>query len=185
MKTNLSRKFLSDAILDFIVGSSLKSKKLPLTLVERVKQWNRVFFDCNCKANPFCIHPKMKLSKLLLDLRLSGLNISQMIYELTRSYDLFIYPGDLLSWLDEIIHAIQSVARLAKAMKNNEILVNSKHLALAIQSANPNYLDKGIKFFNKSETQNPKKRLRKASTKKRKRGIARKQVNNQKISRRK
>ncbi|MHA2278356.1 MAG: DUF5814 domain-containing protein, partial [Candidatus Kariarchaeaceae archaeon] len=147
MKTNLSRKFLSDAILDFVVGSSYKSKNIPITLVERVKQWNRLFFDCNCKINPYCIHPKIKLSKLLLDLRLSGLNISQMTYDLSRNYDLFIYPGDLLSWLDEIIHAIQSVARLAKAMKNNKILIESKQLALAIQSANPKYMDKEIKFF--------------------------------------
>jgi helicase len=185
MKTNLSRKFLSDAILDFVVGSSYKSKNIPITLVERVKQWNRLFFDCNCKINPYCIHPKIKLSKLLLDLRLSGLNISQMTYDLSRNYDLFIYPGDLLSWLDEIIHAIQSVARLAKAMKNNKILIESKQLALAIQSANPKYMDKEIKFFN-TENQKPKNtRSRKKTTNRRKTGIVRKKLKSSKISRKK
>lgn len=185
MKTFLSRKFLSDAVLDFIVGSSLKSKKLPLTLVERVKQWNRTFFDCNCKANPYCIHPSIKLSKLILDLRLSGYNMSQMTYELTRNYDLFIYPGDLLSWLDEIIHAIQSVARLAKAMNNNQILIDSKHLALAIQSANPNYLDKGMKFLKTGNIPSTKKFTKKRSTGKRKKRIVRKRAKNSKISHRK
>ncbi|OLS24124.1 MAG: putative ski2-type helicase [Candidatus Heimdallarchaeota archaeon LC_2] len=187
MKTNLSRNFLSDGVLDFIVGTSLKSKKLPLTLIEKVKQWNRLFFNCSCKSNPYCIHPKMKLSKLVLDLRLSGMNLSQISYQLSRSYDLFIFPGDLLNWLDEIIHAIQSVARIAKAMNQTSIITESKNLALAIQSANPNVIDKntklGLNWSNQKQKLNQRPLKRKVRS--RKNTIARKQAKNSKISRRK
>jgi len=178
MKTNLSRKFLSDGILDFVIGSGLNPKKLSLALVERVKQWNRLFFDCNCKSNPFCIHPKIKLSKLVLELRLSELSISQIIYKLSQKYDLFMYPGDLLSWLDEIIHAIQSISRLAKAMKNDQIQQDSKQFALAIQNANPNLWDNKKTIFTGDSLTPERIRKSKRRTLKSKQRVVRKQRKN-------
>lgn len=136
MKTNLPRRFLSDAILDIILGSGLNPKTLPAFVIDKIKLWNRTFFDCSCKDNPYCIHPIQKLSRLILELRLEGLSLSQINYELAQRYDFFVYQGDLLTWLDQIIHAIRAISRLAKATKRDNIVESTKTLAKAIESAN-------------------------------------------------
>jgi helicase len=134
LKYPVSRKFLSDSSLEIITGSSQVKSKLSSQLIDRIKDWNRHFFDCSCKANPYCKHPQSKISDVVLDLRLEGLNPSQIGYELSNRYDLFMYPGDLLNWLDEIIHALHSTARLAKAMKEVDVIKSSRALAMSIEN---------------------------------------------------
>jgi superfamily II helicase len=134
MKTHLSSRFLSDSVLDIVTGRA-NLNKLPGLVIDRIKEWNKIFFDCKCKENPYCLHPQLKVSKLVLNLRLEGLKPNDIAFELRKRYDLFVYPGDLLNWLDEIIHASQSVGRLAQAMKDTEIYKESKSLAFSIENA--------------------------------------------------
>jgi helicase len=138
MKTHLSQRFLSESILDVITGKANLNKLNPYT-VTRIKEWNKMFFDCGCKANPYCVHPQLKLSKLIIDMRLEGLDLDSLTFELKKRYDLFVYPGDLLNWLDEVIHASQSVARLAQAINETTVYNDARALALSIQSAKLNY----------------------------------------------
>jgi len=138
LKSHLSSRFLSDSTLDIITGKT-NLRKLDTYTVDRIKEWNQLFFDCNCKSNPYCIHPQLKVSKLVLDLRLEGLKPDAIAYELKKRYDMFVYPGDLLNWLDEVIHASQSVARLAKAIKETKVYNKSKALALSIENAKLTY----------------------------------------------
>ncbi len=140
LKYRISRKFLSDSSLEIITSSREVKGKLSAQLIERIKDWNRLFFDCNCKSNPYCHHPESKLSDIILDLRMEGLNPLQIGYEMTKKYDLFMYPGDLLNWLNEIIHALHSVARLAKAMKEKDIVKQSRILASSIENPKQHYL---------------------------------------------
>jgi hypothetical protein len=58
-------------------------------------------------------------------------------------------------------------------------------LALAIQTANPNYLDKGVKFLKNGNAPTKKKSPNKRTTGKRKKSIVRKRAKNSKISHRK
>ncbi|MHA2091242.1 MAG: DUF5814 domain-containing protein, partial [Candidatus Kariarchaeaceae archaeon] len=134
LKYRVSRRFLSDSSLEIITGSSEIKRKLSDQLIDRIKSWNRNFFDCKCKTNPYCPHPQAKIANLILDLRLDGLNPVQIGYELTKQYDLFVFPGDLLNWLDEIIHALHSVARLSKALQNTETIKASKQFAISLEN---------------------------------------------------
>ena len=72
---------------------------------------------------------------MVLQLRTEGYNPSDIAFELTQRYDLFMYPGDLLNWLDEIIHGIRSVARLAKALNDTATLKSSQALSFQIEKA--------------------------------------------------
>jgi len=134
MKTHLSTRFLSDSILDIITGN-VKINKLQTNIVSKIKTWNKLFFDCKCKENPYCIHPQLKLSKLILNMRLDGLKIYQIIDLLTKKYGLFVYTGDLYSWFDELIHATRSISRIASALQQQKIKSNSDALALKIEKS--------------------------------------------------
>ena len=134
MKTHLSTRFLSDSILDIITGN-VKINKLQTNVVSKIKTWNKLFFNCKCKENPYCIHPQLKLSKLILNMRLDGLKIYQIIDLLTKKYGLFVYTGDLYSWFDELIHATRSISRIASALQQQKIKSNSDALALKIEKS--------------------------------------------------
>jgi len=134
MKTHLSTRFLSDSILDIITGN-VKINKLQTDVVSKIKTWNKLFFDCKCKENPYCIHPQLKLSKLILNMRLDGHKIYQIIDLLTKKYGLFVYTGDLYSWFDELIHATRSISRIANALQQHKIKSNSDALALKIEKS--------------------------------------------------
>lgn len=139
IKSHLSSRFFSDGILETINDlSQIKGKVSPL-LMDKIRFWQRNFFDCKCKSNPYCEHPRQKISLLVLDLRMEGRSISQITNILSKEYDLLIYQGDLLNWLDEVIHAINAIGRLAKAMKNEEIVTKTNALAMNIEAPQVNF----------------------------------------------
>jgi helicase len=139
LKHPISSRFLSDGVLDIITSSSLIRGKITPFLTSRIKEWLSLFFDCNCKSNPFCEHPVKNLSKLVLELRMEGMDPGQISGELSKEYDLLVYQGDLINWLDEIIHAAQSISKLAKAMKEDEVMKNSNAFALSIEEPKTNF----------------------------------------------
>ncbi len=139
LKSHISSRFFSDGVLETITNMTSVKGKLSPMLMDKIRFWQRNFFDCKCKINPYCLHPKQKISLLVLDLRMEGRGVSQITNILSREYDLMIYPGDLLNWLDEVIHAINAIGRLAKAMKNDELLSISNELALNIEAPKVNF----------------------------------------------
>ncbi|MDH5404384.1 MAG: DUF5814 domain-containing protein [Candidatus Heimdallarchaeota archaeon] len=163
MKTKLSQRFFSDGILDLITNS-VDIKKLPPYTINRIKEWIKVLFDCKCKENPYCVHPRYKLSNIILDLRLEGLNVKQIVFELNERFDIFVYQGDLLNWLDEVMHALHSVGRISKSMKYDNILSESKNVAHSLE--NPNYTGEILKSINTNTRVNSmveRKRIAKGS----------------------
>ncbi|MCY3412925.1 MAG: DEAD/DEAH box helicase [Candidatus Heimdallarchaeota archaeon] len=144
LKTHLSSRFFSDGILETITNMTQIKGNLSPMLMDKIRFWQRNFFDCDCKSNPYCVHPIQKVSMLVLDLRMEGRSTSQITNILSREYDLLIYQGDLLTWLDSIIHAINAIGRLAKAMNNEELIKESTQLALNIEAPQINFsLHKG------------------------------------------
>ncbi len=139
VKSTISTRFFSDAVLDIISTSKFIRGSVSPYLIDRIKDWNRVFFDCNCKENPYCIHPINKLSKLIINLRIDGLTPEEISSHLRIQYDLKAYTGDLLNWLDEIIHAVQSISRLANAMGDKNLYQKSREISLIIEEPSTSY----------------------------------------------
>lgn len=159
-KAIISPRFLSDGSLDTIFGSSATRGAWTSTLAEKVKLWSEVFFNCRCLENPYCDHPQHKISQLILTLRKSGLTPKQISAELTKDYFLFAYPGDLYSWLDQIIHSIQAISRLARAMKQENKIQESKELTQEIAHGGKTFVKK------KKSNKNPKKKSGESKSKK-------------------
>jgi archaea-specific helicase len=127
-KAIISPRFLSDGVLETIFGSSASRGVWTSSIANKIKMWNEKFFDCRCLEVPYCEHPQMKISKAIIELRMQGLTPKSINTELGRQYYLFAYPGDLYSWLDQILHSIEAIRRLASAMKRTEIVSSTNVL---------------------------------------------------------
>ena len=134
----MSSRLLSDGVLDVIFGTSEKGL-WTRSLAQKVKVWTSNFFTCGCKEYPYCSHPQYKISKMLVQLRLDGLTPKQIVAEIGKTYHLFAYPGDLYSWLDQLLHSIEAIKRLSMAMKKEKTVQESDKLARAISKGKSKY----------------------------------------------
>ncbi len=117
LKFKIPSRFLSDPVLEGITQGTNFSKSISKPLTQRMKTWHSEFLDCTCKENPYCRHPLQKITRLMIALRQDGLGPVEINYELMKQYELMAFPGDIFSWLEELVHAIETTIRISKAMK--------------------------------------------------------------------
>ncbi len=125
-----STRVINSPVLD-VMKATLKGKeatelnKWCLTIFAK---WTQNFFTCNCPENPFCLHGSEQIGRYIVDRRLEGKNINQI----SRSFSFFellIYPGDILSFLNGVIHELEGIQRISVAIGKNE---NEKKISLLI-----------------------------------------------------
>ncbi len=120
LKYRLPSRFLSDGVLEGITQGANLGGTFSKSLTQRMKKWQSEFLDCQCRENPYCDHPLQKITKVMIDLRKEGLGPVEINYELIKRYDLSAFPGDIFSWLEEFVHAIETISRIAKALNLND-----------------------------------------------------------------
>jgi helicase len=112
-----STRFFNSPVLDVMI-SSLKGKEateLNKWCLTVFSKWTQNFFSCNCVENPYCPHPQEQLGRFLVMERLEGKNIDQISAKISQ-YELLIYPGDVLSFLNGVIHELEGVGRIVNAL---------------------------------------------------------------------
>ena len=123
LDTNSVRLF-SGEVLEKIENADAISK-LPLTARDIALNIVMEFFNCEC-GTPYCEHPPQKISHMMLDLRISGLTPKQIFRHFAKEYDLLLYAGDVFSYLDQIVHKLEAVERIALAMGRNDAAKRSR-----------------------------------------------------------
>jgi len=126
-----STRLINSPVLD-VMSASLKGKEateLSKWCLNVFAKWTQKFFSCNCSENPYCNCGAINIGKYLVNERIRGLNINQISASLTY-YELLIYPGDVLSFLNTIIHELEGIQRISNAIgkfkleKKIEILID-------------------------------------------------------------
>ncbi|MEX2704458.1 MAG: DUF5814 domain-containing protein [Candidatus Freyrarchaeum guaymaensis] len=121
--TNFPTRFFSGAVLDIMdVSRTKKPKKLEKWVLNLFAKWTRSFFTCKCRDNPFCECGQLELARKMVELRLQGLNPSSMSTLLEKEYELYVYPGDILEWLNSLIHSLRAVGRIAEIMGRDALI---------------------------------------------------------------
>lgn len=135
-RAHVSNRFFNGPILDLIRGDSI-DVTLDKNIEELVIRWSMKIFNCGCKDSPFCNHGIEKLSRGLLNLRLrseySPKDISEFVQ---REYGLFIYAGDLLRWMETVLHLLEGVGRIATVIGEK---TNTWTLVKQIENPKKNY----------------------------------------------
>ncbi|MHA1580591.1 MAG: DUF5814 domain-containing protein [Candidatus Freyarchaeota archaeon] len=121
--TNFPTRFFSGAVLDIMdVSRTKKPKKLEKWVLNLFAKWARSFFTCKCRDNPFCECGQLELARKMVELRLQSLNPSSMSTLLEKEYELYVYPGDILEWLNNLIHSLRAVGRIAEILKRDSLI---------------------------------------------------------------
>ena len=117
-----STRLVNSPVLD-VMNASLKGKEateLNNWCLNIFGQWTQNFFSCSCPDNPYCPHGPQKIGRFIINERLDGKNITQISNQISR-FELLIYPGDVLSFLNTLIHELEGIQRIAEAIKKHEV----------------------------------------------------------------
>lgn len=112
-----STRLINSPVLD-VMNASLKGKEateLNKWCLNVFSKWTQTFFNCECSENPYCNHGEEKLGRFLLNERLKGRNINQISASLIQ-FELVIYPGDVLSFLNGLIYELEGIKRITQAI---------------------------------------------------------------------
>ena len=112
-----STSLINSPVLD-VMSASLKGKEateLNKWCLTTFAKWTQNFFTCTCKENPFCVHGSEQIGRFIVNKRLEGKNINQISRSFSQ-FDLLIYPGDILSFLNGIIHELEGIQRITIAI---------------------------------------------------------------------
>ncbi|MHA1911128.1 MAG: DUF5814 domain-containing protein [Candidatus Kariarchaeaceae archaeon] len=120
LKIHMSSRLFSSSVLDILMGGSVRLDSIDEWVMSILKKWTQEIFTCRHKENPFCSCGVLKLSRLIAELRMSGMNPSRITLEMRNRWQLIAYPGDLLRWLDELIHQLDAVRKLAKVVGDQQ-----------------------------------------------------------------
>ncbi|MHC1588351.1 MAG: DUF5814 domain-containing protein, partial [Methermicoccaceae archaeon] len=80
---------------------------------DRLMRFAREFLSCRCKNSPFCGCPQRLFSKRVLELRAEGLDPSEINDALREEYGVYVYGGDLYTYLTQVVRMLESYEQLA------------------------------------------------------------------------
>jgi helicase len=121
MPTRLFSGIFSD--VTSLSGSHGAAGRLPKWVFDVFSRWISQFFNCKCKEYPECDHGKIAFGRWIVNERKEGLNPSAIARLLRKEFELWVYPGDIFSWLDSLIHSLKAVRRIAEVAGETDITV--------------------------------------------------------------
>ncbi|NHJ02022.1 MAG: DEAD/DEAH box helicase [Candidatus Heimdallarchaeota archaeon] len=117
-----STRLINSPVLD-VMSASLKGKEpteLSKWCLTIFAKWTQNFFNCECKENPFCEHGSEQIGRYLIRERLKGKDIDQISRKIGQ-FEFLIYPGDILSFLNTLIHELEGIQRICIALNYEQI----------------------------------------------------------------
>ena len=100
------------------------------------------FFACDCKGSPYCDHPRYNISERICELRIKGLSPFNISKTFRQEYKLLLYPGDVFSYLDAVIHKIEAVERIAGVLNRKDVVKKAETLKKRIEGISGNDPDR-------------------------------------------
>lgn len=132
LKANFSTRLFSDSTLD-IISSGETIDKLDTKFQEALLKIQVDFLRCECKDKPFCDCLKQGISQFIIKERLKKKDPIEISRKLLRNYQIQTYPGDVFSWLDNIIRNLEAIERISKAYNMKKSAETTKKLIKKIE----------------------------------------------------
>ena len=121
IKSTVSTNIFSGVILDLYSGNGWGRRKPTELIIETFTKWTQSFLDCKCADKPFCNCGEINFSKIMVDLRKMGYSPTRIAEETRKQFNIQLYPGDVYSWLDSLVHHLEAVQRLAKVLQEDDL----------------------------------------------------------------
>ncbi|OLS22936.1 MAG: putative ski2-type helicase [Candidatus Heimdallarchaeota archaeon LC_3] len=135
LQTRVRTRFFNSNILDLINKMGEKSDKMEPKALQILISWFQMFFNCKCKDKPDCDCGKVKVNNKLIEYRLLGLSPGRIAKKIDIEYGLYVYPGDLLRWLESVLYKLEGIEKIATALEQNTKEI--RRITRAIQIGKP------------------------------------------------
>lgn len=134
-KTRMPTKFFAATINELLFSYKKIKKKIPPWVQELLGLWHKQFFDCSCPKKGECRCGFINTNRTILDIRVEeGRTPKEISKFFKREYQLEIYSGDILRYLDGINHKLRGIARLASALKLKAVVGDIDQLIRKIEN---------------------------------------------------
>ena len=126
LKSTISTNIFSGVVLDLYSGHGWGRRNPSKFVIDTFAEWTKSFLDCNCSDKPFCNCGEINFSKIIVDLRNKGFSPTRIAEEVRKNHNIQLYPGDVFSYLDTLVHHLEAVQRLAKVLEEEVLSKQSK-----------------------------------------------------------
>jgi len=133
LRANISSRLFADSTLDILSSADAISKLEP-KFQELLINLQIEFLSCRCKDRPFCDCFQEELSLKMLKYRMMKYDPSDISKKLLKDYGIHAYAGDIFSWLDSLIRALEAVRRIADAYNNVKVVNECTRLIKKIEN---------------------------------------------------
>lgn len=91
------------------------------------------FFVCDCKDTPYCEHPRWNISREICTQRMKGWSPRRICKHFRQEFGMLLYPGDVFSYLDTIIHNLEAIERIAQVFCKEEVIQRVSNIKKQIE----------------------------------------------------
>ncbi len=118
VKARGSTKFFSNRVLDLLSGDFTLYRKEDMDpyVLDRLRLWIDLLYPCSHQERPFCDCGQISIAKLIIQRRIQGDTPSKVISFLESNYDLTAYTGDLVTFLDAVVHRFEALYRISTVL---------------------------------------------------------------------
>ncbi|MFO8017963.1 MAG: DEAD/DEAH box helicase [Promethearchaeia archaeon] len=111
----MSNNFFSASVLNLMNAENVrKRKKFSRKFIRFVTRWMDDIFTCDCEDKPYCDCGRINLESIILDLRTKdNFSISEICMYLHEKYNLTVFKGDIIDYLNSLIYSFQSIKNIA------------------------------------------------------------------------
>lgn len=130
-----STRLINGPVLD-IMNSSIKGKEnVPLNKwsLNVFTKWIQEFFNCTCYDNPYCDCGITRIGLFISEERLKGYSPQQITHKL-EYFDLLIYPGDIFTYLNTLIHNLEGIKRICDAIGKKKVSNELKDIIVTLET---------------------------------------------------
>ncbi len=113
-----------------------KRKSFSRDFIEFITKLTNEIFNCNCKDNPYCDCGRLNLERKILDLRIqNNMTIEEIGQFLNEEYNILVFKGDLIDYLENLIYNLESIKNIAEAIPNlnNSIIKELREIPQIIE----------------------------------------------------
>ncbi len=142
IKSTISTNIFSGTVLDLYSGNSWGRRNPTQAIIETFSKWTTNIFTCKCLDKPFCDCGQINFSKMIFELRRKGYSPSRISEEMRKENNIQLYPGDVYSWLDSLVHHLQAIQRLADVMDKEELKQSAQKFAKQVENPNKTQIKK-------------------------------------------
>ncbi len=114
-----SNNLFSSSVLSMVNSEHLGKKKrthISRRLYSVIIRWSEDIFNCICKDKPYCDCGKKTIERFIVDYRLSGLSVSEIVLELVEEYEIKMFKGDIIDYLESIINNLFSIQKIGRSL---------------------------------------------------------------------